>query len=94
MFHTRNALFFPNLQILENAALQIRVNRPIAPDRTEIGRLVAQVHTLRRMSVSVNGMLQAGKEPVLEGSIVKDVGTIWEQTLPDKARSIAVSSFV
>ena len=57
-----------------------------------IGRLVAQVHTLRRMSVSVNGMLQAGKEPVLEGSIVKDVGTIWEQTLPDKAR--ALSAFV
>jgi acyl-CoA dehydrogenase len=57
-----------------------------------IGRLVAQVHTLRRMSVSVAGMLQAGKEPVLEGSIVKDVGTIWEQTLPDKAR--ALSAFV
>ena len=57
-----------------------------------IGRLVAQVHTLRRMSVSVAGMLQAGKEPVLEGSIVKDVGTVWEQTLPDKAR--ALSAFV
>jgi acyl-CoA dehydrogenase len=57
-----------------------------------IGRLVAQVHTLRRMSVSVNGMLQAGKEPVLEGSIVKDVGTIWEQSLPDKAREL--SAFV
>jgi len=27
-----------------------------------LGRLVAQLHTLRRMSVSVNGMLQAGKE--------------------------------
>ena len=57
-----------------------------------IGRLVAQVHTLRRMSVSVNGMLQAGKEPVLEGSIVKDVGTIWEQSLPDRAREL--SAFV
>ena len=57
-----------------------------------IGRLVAQVHTLRRMSVSVAGMLQAGKEPVLEGSIVKDVGTVWEQTLPDKAR--ALSAFI
>ena len=31
------------------------------------------------MSVSVNGMLQAGKEPVVEGSIVKDMGTVWEQ---------------
>ena len=47
-----------------------------------LGRLVAQLHTLRRMSVSVAGMLQAGKEPVVEGSIVKDLGTIWEQKLP------------
>ena len=54
-----------------------------------LGRLVAQLHTLRRMSVSVNGMLQAGKEPVLEGSIVKDVGTLWEQALPDRARDLA-----
>ena len=54
-----------------------------------VGRLVAQLHALRRMSVSVNGMLQAGKEPVLEGSIVKDLGTIWEQELPAKARELA-----
>lgn len=54
-----------------------------------LGRLVAQVHTLRRMSVSVNGMLEAGKEPVLEGSIVKDMGTVWEQKLPAKARDLA-----
>jgi len=53
-----------------------------------IGRLVAQLHTLRRMSVSVNGMLQAGKEPVLEGSIVKDLGTVWQQQLPHKARDL------
>jgi alkylation response protein AidB-like acyl-CoA dehydrogenase len=54
-----------------------------------LGRLVAQLHTLRRMSVSVNGMLQAGKEPVLEGSLVKDMGTVWEQQLPARARDLA-----
>jgi acyl-CoA dehydrogenase len=54
-----------------------------------IGRLVAQVHALRRMSVSVAGMLHAGKEPVVEAAIVKDVGTIWEQRLPNKARDLA-----
>ena len=62
------------------------------PDTREaegIGRLVAQLHTLRRMSVSVAGMLEAGKEPVLEASIVKDVGTLWEQALPAKARDLA-----
>jgi acyl-CoA dehydrogenase len=62
------------------------------PDRRNaegLGRLVAQVHTLRRMSVSVAGMLQAGKEPVVEGSIVKDLGTVWEQKLPARARELA-----
>ena len=54
-----------------------------------IGRLVAQLHTMRRMSVSVAGMLQAGKEPVVEASIVKDLGTIWEQKLPHRVRDLA-----
>jgi alkylation response protein AidB-like acyl-CoA dehydrogenase len=54
-----------------------------------LGRLVAQLHTLRRMSVSVAGMLQAGKEPVVEGSIVKDLGTVWEQKLPARARELS-----
>src|ERR1700678_2379583 len=54
-----------------------------------LGRLIAQLHTLRRMSVSVAGMLQAGKEPVVEGSIVKDLGTLWEQKLPARVRELA-----
>jgi alkylation response protein AidB-like acyl-CoA dehydrogenase len=54
-----------------------------------LGRLVAQLHTLRRMSVSVAGMLQAGKEPVVEASIVKDVGTLWEQQLPERVRDLS-----
>src|ERR1700732_3613307 len=54
-----------------------------------IGRLVAQLHTMRRMSVSVAGMLHAGKEPVVEASIVKDIGTIWEQQLPQRVRDLA-----
>jgi alkylation response protein AidB-like acyl-CoA dehydrogenase len=62
------------------------------PDRRGaegLGRLVAQVHALRRMSVSVAGMLHAGKEPVVEAAIVKDLGTIWEQQLPHRARDLA-----
>jgi acyl-CoA dehydrogenase len=54
-----------------------------------LGRLVAQLHTLRRMSVSVNGMLQQGLEPVVEGSLVKDLGTAWEQKLPARVRELA-----
>ncbi len=54
-----------------------------------VGRLIAQLHTLRRMAVSVNGMLQQGLEPVVEGSLVKDLGTVWEQALPARVRELA-----
>lgn len=70
-------------------ALAERLGRePDARAAEGLGRLVAQLHTLRRMSVSVAGMLHEGKEPVLESSIVKDVGTIWEQKLPAEARRL------
>jgi len=62
---------------------------PDARSLEGVGRLVAQLHALRRMSVSVAGMLEAGKEPTLEGSIVKDLGTTWQQTLPARARDLA-----
>jgi len=41
------------------------------------------------MSLSVNGMLQAGKDPMIEASVVKDLGTVWQQQLPHKARDLA-----
>ena len=66
-----------------------RWDKPDMRSAEGLGRLVAQLHTLRRMSVSVNGMLQAGKEPVVEGSIVKDMGTVWEQKLPGRVRELA-----
>ena len=61
---------------------------PDARSADGLGRLVAQLHTLRRMSVSVAGMLQAGKEPVVEAAIVKDLGTVWEQKLPNRVREL------
>ncbi|MEW6766471.1 MAG: acyl-CoA dehydrogenase family protein [Pseudomonadota bacterium] len=64
-------------------------DKPDARGAEGIGRLVAQLHTMRRMSVSVAGMLQAGKEPVVEASIVKDLGTVWEQKLPHRVRDLA-----
>ena len=64
-------------------------DKPDLRSAEQLGRLVAQLHTLRRMSVSVNGMLHAGKEPVVEAAVVKDLGTIWEQRLPHKCREAA-----
>ena len=61
------------------------------PDRlqsVEIGRLVAHLSTLRRMSSSVAGLLASGTDPQTEAAIVKDVGTAYEQALPEIARRL------
>lgn len=47
------------------------------------------LHTLRRMSISVAGMLEEGQEPVVEAAIVKDLGTVWEQRLPFRIKDLA-----
>jgi acyl-CoA dehydrogenase len=80
-------------RFLETFYLMIELVRAVGPEpdlhsAEGLGRLVAQLHTLRRMSVSVAGMLQAGKEPVVEAAIVKDLGTIWEQNLPNRVREL------
>ena len=36
MLYTRNLLVFPNFQLLETSGLQVRINRPLAPNKTEI----------------------------------------------------------
>jgi alkylation response protein AidB-like acyl-CoA dehydrogenase len=53
-----------------------------------VGRLVAHLTTLRQMSLSVAGMLQAGQNPNLEAAVVKDVGTGFEQELPETIHTL------
>lgn len=47
-----------------------------------IGRLVGEMWTLRQMSMSVAAKLASGVDPVVEASIVKDLGNSFEQELP------------
>lgn len=53
-----------------------------------IGRLVAELATLRQLSVGVAGILSRGENPGLAGSIVKDLGTTFEQQIPDAAHDL------
>jgi alkylation response protein AidB-like acyl-CoA dehydrogenase len=53
-----------------------------------VGRLTAQLMTLRQMSLSVAGMLQAGQNPNLEAAVVKDVGTTFEQSVPELVHAL------
>jgi alkylation response protein AidB-like acyl-CoA dehydrogenase len=68
----------------------VRVAGP-NPDRATaaaLGRLVAQLATLRRMSLSIAGMLQEGLQPLNEAAVTKDLGTRYEQDLPVIARQL------
>ena len=51
-----------------------------------VGRLTAHLVTLRRMSRSVAGLLASGENPSLQATIVKDLGAVFEQDLPEIAR--------
>ena len=53
-----------------------------------IGRLTAHIMTLRRLSRSVAGMLQAGENPALQAALVKDLGAVLEQEIPEIARGL------
>ena len=53
-----------------------------------VGRLMAHLWTLRTMSLSVAGMLQEGATPNLAAAIVKDLGTQFEQEIPEIARKL------
>ena len=54
--------------------------------REVIGRLLAHIHVLRQMSVSVAAMFDEGADPTLQAVVVKDLGADFEQDLPDLAR--------
>jgi alkylation response protein AidB-like acyl-CoA dehydrogenase len=62
-----------------------------APDdraAVAIGRLATHLVTLRRLSKSVSAMLEDGVDPQLQASIVKDLGAVFEQELPEIAREL------
>jgi hypothetical protein len=62
--------------------------KPTERQAIEIGRLVAHLSALRRMSSSIAGLLERGESPVTEAALVKDVGTAFERELPEIARKL------
>ncbi len=54
-----------------------------------IGRLVAELANLRQMSLSVAGMLEAEQNPALEAAVVKDLGAVFEQSIPGIAQELS-----
>jgi alkylation response protein AidB-like acyl-CoA dehydrogenase len=64
-------------------------DEPAESERMLIGRFMSELWTLRQMSISVAGQLAAGNQPIVEASIVKDLGTGFEQDIPRAIQGIA-----
>ncbi|WP_420391503.1 acyl-CoA dehydrogenase family protein [Acuticoccus sp.] len=78
-------------RFLSTFALLTEMIRVVAADPSReaevtIGRLTAHLVALRRMSRSVAGLLHRGENPSLQATIVKDLGAVFEQDIPEIAR--------
>jgi len=79
--------YLSSIQLVLEMIRELSKN-PSPQGHVAIGRLIAHLSTLRQMSVSVAAKLNAGLDPALEGSIVKDLGAVFEQEIPTIAQQI------
>ncbi len=80
-------------RFLSSFWLFVELVRALGPNPSDagavaIGRLSAHIMALRRLSRSVAGMLQAGENPALQAALVKDLGALVEQEIPEIARQL------
>src|SRR3546814_748376 len=61
---------------------------PTEARRSAIARLVVRLWTMHQMSSSIAGMLEEGRVPNTEAALAKDLGTRFEQDIPEAARSL------
>ena len=78
--------FLSAFRVLVEYMREIETN-PTEAQLALLGKLVAHLVTLRRMSISVAGMLQDGKVPNTEAALIKDLGNTYERLLPELVRS-------
>jgi alkylation response protein AidB-like acyl-CoA dehydrogenase len=62
--------------------IRVAGNNPDASTRALVGKLTAELWTLRQMSRSTAAKLAAGENAMQEAAIVKDLGNSYEQALP------------
>lgn len=75
---------YMSVHLLLEGYVRERVPDPV-PDEVAaaLGRLTARYWTIRQLSLSVAAALDAGAVPAVEASMVKDLGTVFEQEVVD-----------
>jgi hypothetical protein len=82
--------FLSTYQLLAES-ISVLGSEPDDRAANEIGRFVAHLATLRRMSTSVAGMLHRGQQPLVEAALVKDIGTTFEREIPEVFRHLILT---
>ncbi len=68
--------------------IRVLRGRDDAAGRIAVGRLTAHLMVLRRLSRAIATMLEAGEDPALQAAVVKDLGALVEQEIPEIAREL------
>jgi alkylation response protein AidB-like acyl-CoA dehydrogenase len=79
--------FLSSFAVVEQLVKSVR-EAPTDERRRAIGRMASHVAILRRLSMSVAEIIRQGGDPTVQGALVKDVGTVLEQEIPETAREI------
>lgn len=79
---------FLTASILLQQLVRMAAKRPSERATIAVGRLCAHLATLRRMSFAVANALQRKEDVGAAASIVKDLGSVFEQSIPDIARDV------
>ncbi|MBC8752350.1 MULTISPECIES: acyl-CoA dehydrogenase family protein [Paraburkholderia] len=79
---------FLTAQVLLRELVRIAGSAPSDHAAVAIGKLSAHLATLRRMSFAVAHALQEKRDVGAVASIVKDLGSVFEQSIPDMARDV------
>lgn len=73
---------YSSIVLLELWVRVLRERQDGADHAATIGRLASHLATLRNMSITVTARLAKGESPVVEAALIKDLGTEFEQAIP------------
>ncbi len=80
--------FLSTLPVLTELVERLGRDAPAA-SKAALGRLVAHLSTLRRMSLAIAGTLDRGESPQVEAALTKDLGNAFEREIPEIARLLS-----
>ncbi|TXS89832.1 acyl-CoA dehydrogenase [Parahaliea maris] len=72
-----------SIALLECWCAWLRRSGGGSADRRALGELASRLAVLRSMSLAITAQLEQGESPVIPAALVKDLGTGFEQDIPD-----------